>query len=174
VRRSHERVCSQKLLLFGYLSMYPPVYRPTRKQVTQYYKTHRSQFRMSEQVHVLQIVKNLDGITDRERASAIMRKALDELSSGVPFSQVADQYSDCPGNGGYLGWVERGVMVEEFENVVFNLPRETISAVFETRFGFHIVLVTERRGPGILPMSAVYDQIVEFLSTRRAGRGGFA
>jgi peptidyl-prolyl cis-trans isomerase C len=125
-----------------------------------------------EQLHVFHIVKNLDGTADREAASAIMQKSLDALASGTPFAEVADKYSDCGGNGGDLGWVERGVMVEEFEDVVFNLPVGKISSVFETRFGFHIALVTEKRGPGILPIGSVYEQIADYLSSRRTAEAG--
>lgn len=151
-----------------------PIHRPTRKEIAFYYKTHRSQFNVPEQIHVFHIVKNLDGTVDREAASAVMSKALEDLANGRSFSQAADQYSDCAGNGGDLGWVERGIMVEEFEDVVFALAVDQISPVFETRFGFHIALVTGKRGPGILPMSAVYDQIAEFLSTRRSAQTGSA
>jgi parvulin-like peptidyl-prolyl isomerase len=149
-----------------------PVRRPTRKEIAFYYKTHRSQFNVPEQRHVLHIVRNLDGITDREIASATMQKALDDLATGTPFSRVADQYSDCSGNGGDLGWVERGVMVEEFEDIVFELQIGQISPVFETRFGLHIATVTEKRGPGILPISAVYDQIADYLMSRRSPQAG--
>lgn len=146
--------------------------RPTRKQIAFYYKTHRSQFNVPEQLHVFHIVKNLDGITDREIASTIMQNALDDLAAGIPFTRVADQYSDCAGNGGDLGWVERGVMVEEFEDVVFEMQTGQISPVFETRFGLHIATVTEKRGPGILPISAVYDRIANFLMSRPIREAG--
>ncbi|SRR5579875_1650529 len=148
--------------------------KPSRKEIALYYKTHRSQFQIPEQLHVLHIVKHLDETADRETAAAAMQEALAELKNGMPFSHVADKYSDCAGNGGDLGWIERGIMVEEFEDVVFNLPLGEISSIFETRFGLHIAVVTEKRGPGILPMSAVYDQIAEFLTSRRAARAGSA
>lgn len=127
---------------------------------------------MPEQVHVFHIVKNLDGTVDREAASATMQKAVDELASGARFTEVADRYSDCAGNGGDLGWVERGVMVEEFEDVVFELQSGQVTATFETRFGLHIATVTEKRGPGILPMSAVYELIADHLSARRTSQAG--
>ncbi len=148
----------------------PPVRRPTRKEIVFYYKTHRSRFHVPEQIRVFHIVKNVKEGSDRDAIAATMHKALQDLTSRIPFTQVADHYSDCSGNGGDLGWVERGVMVEEFESVVFDLPLGQISPIFESRFGFHIALVTEKRGPGILPVAAVYDQISEFLSARRTAQ----
>lgn len=149
-------------------------YRPTRKEIALYYKTHRSQFYVPEQIHVFHIVKNLDETADRDALSATMQTALGELNSGVPFTEVADRYSDCAGNGGDLGWVERGVMVEEFEDLVFNLPLGQTSPIFESRFGFHIAIVTEKRGPGVLGMSAVYDAISDFLAARRSSQATHA
>ena len=148
------------------------VHRPTRKEVVFYYKTNRSQFHVPEQIHVFHIVKNLDGTVDRQTAAAAMESAAAELKNGVSFPEVADRYSDCAGNGGDLGWVERDVMVEEFEEEVFALPLNEVSPVFETRFGLHIAVVTEKRGPGILPIGAVYDQIFEHLLQRRIARTG--
>jgi len=46
--------------------------------------------------------------------------------------------------GGYLGEFTRGQMVPEFERVVFSIPIGEVSPVFETPFGFHIVLVEKR------------------------------
>jgi parvulin-like peptidyl-prolyl isomerase len=143
-----------------------PSHRPTRKDIALYYKTHRRQFQIPEQIHVSQIVKNADEIVDRQVARALIEDAAHVLQGGMPFGEAADRYSDCGGNGGELGWVERGVMVEEFEDVVFLLRVGEVSPVFESRFGFHIALVTGKRGPGTLPMSAVYDQIAEFLSAQ--------
>jgi parvulin-like peptidyl-prolyl isomerase len=147
---------------------------PSRKEVALYYKTHRSQFQIPEQIHVFQIVKNVDQTIVREEARALIEAAIHELRAGMPFGEAADCYSDCGGNGGELGWVERGVMVEEFEDVVFSLPVGEISPIFETRFGFHIALVTAKRGPGTLSLSAVYDQIAEFLSVRQAHETGLS
>src|SRR3954467_9339830 len=98
-----------------------PVRKPTRKEVDLYYKTHRSSFFAPERVHVLHIVKNVHADSDRHEAQLILEKAESELRAGIGFSEVADRYSDCTGNGGDLGWFTREVMVEEFEEVVFNL-----------------------------------------------------
>jgi parvulin-like peptidyl-prolyl isomerase len=138
---------------------------PSRKEITLYYKTHRSEFVVPEQIHVFHIVKNVDETENPDLALVTIKTALSELESGERFSTVADRHSDCAGNGGELGWVERGTMVEEFEKVAFNLPIGRCSSVFETRFGFHIALVVAKRGPGVLPLAAVYDQISNLLSS---------
>lgn len=141
--------------------------KPTRKEVDLYYKTHRSEFAAPERVRARQIVKNVEGESARESARAAIEEAERALAGGEEFAAVADRYSDCAGNGGDLGWFAPGVMVEEFEEVAFKLPAGERSPIFETRFGFHIVEMTERRPAGIRPLSEVRDQLAAALLEER-------
>jgi parvulin-like peptidyl-prolyl isomerase len=144
--------------------------RPTRKEIDLYYKTHRSEFYAGDRVHALHIVKNLDGTVEREEALACLKRAEEELARGTEFGAVADRYSDCAGNGGDLGWFPRGVMVEEFESVVFEAPIGENTPIFETPFGFHIARVMERRAAGIPPLREVYDLVAEQILARRKAK----
>src|SRR3954452_23719052 len=144
--------------------------KPTRKQVDLYYKTHRSQFYAPERVHALHIVKNVHSLMQRETARDALERALARLRAGEQFAQVADQESDCAGNGGDLGWFPRGVMVEEVDEVVFEMGPKEISPIFETRFGFHIVQVLEKRPAGIQPLSEAYDAIANAIYQSRLER----
>ena len=47
--------------------------------------------------------------------------------------------------GGDLGWVSRGEMVPEFEEVMTAMPVGEISQPFQSEFGFHILQVTDTR-----------------------------
>ena len=143
--------------------MTAPVRKPTRKEIDLYYKTHRFSFFAPERVHVLQIVKNIYKDSDRHNARLFLEQAERDLRSGMSFSDAADRYSDCGGNGGGLGWFTRDVMVEEFEEVVFNLQPGQVSPIFETRFGLHIALLLEKRPAGIRPFSEVYNEIADAL-----------
>jgi hypothetical protein len=78
----------------------------------------------------------------RARADEAGRKA----RSGVRFEDVVAEYSDEPNaaaRGGDLGVFRRGQMVPSFEQVVEHLRVGEISGVFETPFGFHVVLRTK-------------------------------
>jgi len=91
----------------------------------------------------------------------VMHEAHDEISSGMPFETVVDQYTDCADSGGDLGYVMRGQMVEEFEDVIFHLNPGQVSDVFRTRFGFHIAKVYDRRPPSIPQLKEVRKQVTE-------------
>ncbi len=55
-------------------------------------------------------------------------------------------------------------MVEEFEDVVFNLNVGEISDIFRTRFGFHIARLYDRK-PGVVPaLKEIKDHIVNGLA----------
>jgi parvulin-like peptidyl-prolyl isomerase len=54
-------------------------------------------------------------------------------------------------------------MVEEFEDVIFNLGAGDVSDVFRTRFGFHIAKVYDRKPAAVAELKEVKDQIVTTL-----------
>jgi parvulin-like peptidyl-prolyl isomerase len=48
-------------------------------------------------------------------------------------------------NGGDLGWVKKGTMVEEFENALFNAENNTIIGPIKTDFGYHLIKIKDKR-----------------------------
>lgn len=68
------------------------------------------------------------------------------------FEILAEEYSNDPGSssqGGDLGWAQSGQMVPEFENVMNNTPIDQISLPFESRFGWHILEVLDRKSENV-------------------------
>ncbi|TBR45005.1 peptidylprolyl isomerase [Marinomonas agarivorans] len=69
-----------------------------------------------------------------------------QLDTGVEFAELAKEYSDDLGSkadGGSLGYVTPGMMVEEFEETLFSMAEGQISDVIETEFGYHIIELKE-------------------------------
>ncbi len=90
--------------------------------------------------------------SDSARAAAHdeAERILQLLRDGENFADLARRFSDDPGSaqqGGELGWVRRGVMVQEFEDAAFQLSRGQTSGVVESPFGAHIIRVERVRGP---------------------------
>ncbi|MFN5223874.1 MAG: peptidylprolyl isomerase [Bacteroidota bacterium] len=83
----------------------------------------------------------------KERLEGYRKRVL----NGEDFSTLAILYSQdgSAKNGGELGFVGRGDFVPEFESVAFRLRAGEVSEVVETKFGFHLIQMIERRGEQI-------------------------
>lgn len=141
--------------------VYSQVARPTEEEIAEYYEQNKERFAGGEQIHVAHVVKYVNWQTDEATAHEAVSKAHKEILGGAPFEAVVQKHSDCADRGGDLGYVVRGQLVEEFEDVVFNLNIGQVSDVFRTRFGFHIAKLYDRRPPAIPPLKSVKDQVVE-------------
>jgi hypothetical protein len=93
----------------------------------------------TEQVHAAHIL-----VATEEAALTIYD---DLIENELEFSEAAEEHStdtQTAPNGGDLGWFPRGVMVPEFDEVVFNLETDEVSEPFQSEFGWHIATVRER------------------------------
>lgn len=136
---------------------------PSKEDIDKFYDQNKEQFKSPEQIKVSHIIKHINWQADEAAAENVIKKALEELKKGEVFETLAQKYSDCPENGGDLGYITRGKMVEEFEDVVFNLAVGQASGVFRTRFGFHIAKLYDRKPPALTELKEVKDQIVNAL-----------
>ncbi len=137
---------------------------PTDKAIRAFYEENKPQLQTEEQIRVAHIVKHIDGRTDEAAARQAIEKVHAEIKTGASFETLAAKYSDCPDQGGDLGYITRGKMVEEFEDVVFNLGTGQTSGIFQTRFGFHIARLYDRKPSTTAKLEDVKDQIAEKLT----------
>lgn len=84
--------------------------------------------------------------TKKEKLKQI-NHVLDLLENGADFAELARTESEGPSSktGGDLGFFGRGMMVKPFEDAAFDLQPGQISGVVETRFGYHIIKLEEKR-----------------------------
>ena len=70
----------------------------------------------------------------------------DEIEGGADFSALAQKHSSCPSGkkGGDLGEFSPGMMVPEFDAVVFSADVDTVQGPVKTQFGYHLLEVTSR------------------------------
>ena len=87
-------------------------------------------------------------ITSEAEARIRLEQLRLRIEGGEDFEELARAHSDDRGSalqGGNLGWINPGDTVPTFESVMSRLPEGGLSEPFETRFGWHIVQVLERR-----------------------------
>ncbi|MEN6575145.1 MAG: peptidylprolyl isomerase [Phycisphaerales bacterium] len=141
--------------------VYTKAAEPSEAEIGTFYEQNKERFASGEQIRVAHIVKYVNWQTDEGTAHEAVAQAHKEITAGAPFEAVVNKYTDCADSGGDLGYVARGQLVEEFEDVVFNLNTGQVSDVFRTRFGFHVAKLYDRRPPAIPPLKDVKEQIVE-------------
>ncbi len=76
------------------------------------------------------------------------RDLIDQVTDGADFAELAREHSTGPSGkkGGDLGWFPRGSMVEAFDKAAFRLePNQFTADPVKTRFGWHVILVEDRR-----------------------------
>lgn len=146
------------------------VAEPSEQQVRDFYEENKGRFAVPEQVRVSHIVKHINWQCEQSRALETVTEAKTRLEKGEDFEQLVSKYSDCPDKGGDLGYITRGQMVEEFEDVVFNLGPGETSDVFRTRFGFHIAKVYERKSAAVLSFEQAQEQAAGVVKEQMAER----
>jgi peptidyl-prolyl cis-trans isomerase C len=69
-----------------------------------------------------------------------------QIESGADFAALAKDHSQCPSGkqGGDLGEFGPGMMVKEFDEVVFSAEVGKVHGPIQTQFGYHLVEVTHR------------------------------
>jgi peptidyl-prolyl cis-trans isomerase C len=68
-----------------------------------------------------------------------------EIAGGADFAEMAQQHSQCPSSrqGGELGEFGPGEMVPEFDAVVFSGEIGEVYGPIETKFGYHLIEITD-------------------------------
>lgn len=123
----------------------------TPEEVRVFYEQYKSELPdVPEEVEISHIVVYPDIFPSNEQ------KVIDQLSQikkeveeGASFATKAILYSQDPGsasNGGLMTKVTRGMMVPEFDAIIFNLQEGEISEPFKTDFGYHLAMMEKRRG----------------------------
>ncbi len=69
-----------------------------------------------------------------------------QIGQGADFADLARAHSNCPSgqDGGALGEFGPGMMVPEFDKVVFSAPVNQVQGPVQTQFGYHLLEVTSR------------------------------
>ena len=119
--------------------------------------------RAFEEVHAAHIMKMMP--RGAEDMAFDAKKQIDSLYqivlAGADFAEVATAYSDDKGSarkGGDLGWFGRGMMVQPFENITFDMQPGEMSEPFPTRFGWHFVKLYDKRN--IQPLDSIRNQVL--------------
>ncbi len=97
--------------------------------------------------HILVKVEPDPTPEQKTAAEAKILRIKADLDAGKDFATMAALNSDCPSSkqGGDLGWFGKGSMVKEFDDAVFGAETGKLIGPVETKFGYHLIEVTDQR-----------------------------
>jgi len=140
----------------------------TDEEIGEYYMQHRAEYEGQQAVRIKQIVLLFPEKLDddiKQKLKGDMEAILKQLKAGESFDKLASQFSQGPTakQGGDIGFVERGIMPPEMEQIAFALEPGQVSDVIESPAGFTIITVTDKRGEGTRMIESVRDEIKDKL-----------
>jgi parvulin-like peptidyl-prolyl isomerase len=141
--------------------------RPGEADSRAYYDANPDAFKVPEMVHAAHIVQHASPELPVEKVYAELLNVRERLKKGEDFDALANAYSHCEEGGHDLGFFAKGQMVPAFEAVAFDTPAGAFSDVFQTEFGYHILLVRERRPETIQPYEEVRYEIESMIFDER-------
>ena len=101
----------------------------------------------------------------RKKIEAVQKK----LKGGQDFAALAREFSEGPSapRGGELGYFGRGQMVPAFETVAFAMKPGEVSDIVETRFGYHLIKVEDKKSAGTVSYTKVKGQLDDHLKKQK-------
>ncbi len=127
----------------------------SRQDVVSFFIENPDSFPKQDPVVDFSLIQQPVELSDSTKDSifSLAKTIKDSISAGLlDFSDAAKKYSQDPGsssNGGSLGYTSRGSLLKEYEQVAFNLEKNSLSDPVESVFGFHIIQLVDRLGEKI-------------------------
>lgn len=148
----------------------------TEEDTKKYYDENPTKFEVKEQVRASHILIKPD-TTDSEadpnqakaEAKAKIQGLLEQIKGGADFAELAKANSDGPSaaQGGDLKFFARGRMAAPFEKAAFALEVGKVSDIVETRFGYHIIKVTDHKDPSTTSYEQAKNSLIRQLTQRK-------
>ncbi|WPC04675.1 peptidylprolyl isomerase [Pseudomonas benzenivorans] len=101
-----------------------------------------------DEVNVRHILIKPSEIRSEAEAKRLIERLHQRIRAGEDFAELAKSFSEDPGsalNGGSLNWIDPGVLVPEFREVMSNTASGEISKPFQSPYGWHVLQVMGRR-----------------------------
>ncbi len=134
-------------------------------ELRQIYETNKDRYRAPEQRKVSHILITVPQSADEDRLAEALSEAsalAERARGGEDFAELAREHSQDPGSapkGGDLGVLVRGVMVKPFEEAVYRLRVGEVSGPVKTRFGYHVIKLTDLVPESVQTFEQAREQI---------------
>jgi peptidyl-prolyl cis-trans isomerase C len=115
-----------------------------------FYDSNRGDFQLGDRVKVSHVL-----FKDRTQAEEMSQMA----KKGTPFTEIMKSAPQEGGVAADLGFIERGKFDKAFEEAAFSATAGQVTGPVKTVYGYHLILVGEKRPAGLQPFDEVKGQI---------------
>jgi peptidyl-prolyl cis-trans isomerase D len=139
------------------------------EEIQTYYDAKKETLLTAEKRNAQHILLPVDG--NEADVKVEIEKVATRIANGESFADVAKEVSQDPGSakdGGDLGWVAKGDMVEAFDEKLFSMNVDEISEPVLSSFGYHIIKLTEIKSPEVPTLEDLRVSLVEELKLEKA------
>lgn len=145
----------------------------TDKEAKEFYESNPEQFVKPKQVRASHILVKASPEESTEKHDQAKKKIKDiqgELEKDdAVFAEIAKKHSEGPSapKGGDLSFFTRDRMVKPFADAAFSMKKGETSDVVQTRFGYHIIKVTDIKDAETITFEDIKDRIKEHLAQQK-------
>lgn len=125
---------------------------------------------LGEQRHAAHILIEVNGKTTDAQAKARIEEVQQRLAKGEDFAALAKEFSQDPGSassGGDLGFAGPGVYDPAFEDALYKLNKDQVSAPVRTEYGYHLIKLLGVEAPDVPTFASLKDKLTHELKTQQ-------
>lgn len=143
-------------------------------EIEKYYNDNIQTFNAQEKVKASHILichkdsQSCESNLTKDEALAKITK-IKATATKDNFADLAKENSQdgSAAQGGDLGFFEKGTMVKPFEDASFSTKVGQISDIVETQYGYHLILVTDKKAGQITPFAEVSSEIKQIVLAQK-------
>jgi len=139
-------------------------------EIDSYYRGHIDDYTHHAEVALYSILIKINSVRTALESRQLAGDIHKMVKEGADFKETAKNYTEGPNKdtGGDLGFVKRGQLLEELDNVIFFLKDGEISDVIESPIGYHICMVYDRKEEKVIEFKDVREKVAETLYRNKA------
>ena len=140
-----------------------------------YFENNRASYSVAERRKVRQILVYAEDEAGRQRAGEVAREIHQAVTSGTGFEEAEEQYDseDITVEVSNFGFLNRGVLDENVDELVFSLEPGVVSEPIETEYGYQIMVVDEVTGGQIAGFEEARGEVESDYRRQQAERQFF-
>jgi peptidyl-prolyl cis-trans isomerase C len=136
---------------------------PTKDDLQKFYDENKFEFLVPKLYNLKQIMfkSQTNDNSDKDLIMSKAKKALDRISKGEKFDDVAGEVSEGPEKSvkGDIGFLSINQMVPEFQKVITTMKIGDISDIVSTTYGYHIIKLEAEKEPYVPQFNEIEDRI---------------